>query len=102
LTNFGSQKQLLSNEDKIGLISDASSLSISGHGHTSSFLALVENFKDEENYLVWQSIIQALGNIRSIFGDIEDVSNGYVSLPASSSLLLPTRLASSLLQAKTI
>jgi aminopeptidase N len=76
LAKFGTSRNLLSVEDKIGLVGDASSLAVSGLAHTSSLLALVENFKDEDNYLVWSQILMSLGSVRSVFSDVEDVSKG--------------------------
>lgn len=51
LVKLGEAQDRLSNEDKIGLVGDAYALSQSGHGTTASFLALIENFKNEKNYL---------------------------------------------------
>lgn len=51
LAALGQSVDLLSTEDKIGLIADAAALSVSGDGTTSSLLTLLEGFKGEENYL---------------------------------------------------
>jgi aminopeptidase N len=51
LAQLGHQLDLLSVEDKIGLIGDASALAISGEGSTASVLALLEGFQNEQNYL---------------------------------------------------
>lgn len=50
LAKLGSMRQKLSTEDKIGLIGDAGALAISGHSSTPGLLALLESFRDEENY----------------------------------------------------
>ncbi|KIV98469.1 uncharacterized protein PV09_09722 [Verruconis gallopava] len=76
LTRLGEKRHSLSVEDRIGLIGDVAALAQSGDGTTAAFLALVEQFQDEKQYLVWQQIITALGNIRSIFSDVQDISNG--------------------------
>jgi aminopeptidase N len=76
LTKLGEARKQLSTEDRIGLVGDAAALAQSGNGTTAAFLALIELFKDETDYLVWQQIISALGNVRSVFSDIPDVSQG--------------------------
>ena len=51
LRKLGAAKDRLSIEDKIGLIGDAYALGVSGHGKTTGFLALIESFQEEDNYL---------------------------------------------------
>ena len=51
LAKLGEQRQSLSTEDRIGLIGDAAALAQSGDGTTAAFLALVEQFGDEKQYL---------------------------------------------------
>jgi len=51
LTKLGEARQQLSTEDRIGLVGDAAALAQSGDGTTAAFLALVELFKDETEYL---------------------------------------------------
>lgn len=51
LTQLGKERHSLSTEDRIGLIGDASALAQSGDGTTAAFLALVELFQDEKQYL---------------------------------------------------
>jgi hypothetical protein len=51
LAKLGKSLDLLSTEDKIGLLGDASALAVSGEGTTPALLALLEGFKDETNYL---------------------------------------------------
>ena len=51
LLKLGSAHNSLSVEDNVGLIGDASALAIAGLGKTAGVLALIENYKDEENYL---------------------------------------------------
>jgi aminopeptidase N len=76
LTKLGEAREQLSTEDRIGLVGDAAALAQSGDGTTAAFLALIELFKDEKDYLVWQQILQSLGNVRSIFSDDPEVSAG--------------------------
>lgn len=51
LEKLGHTLDLLSTEDKIGLLGDATALAVSGDGNTPALLALLEGFKGEENYL---------------------------------------------------
>jgi aminopeptidase N len=51
LTKLGEARQVLNTEDRIGLVGDAAALAQSGNGTTAAFLALVELFKDEQQYL---------------------------------------------------
>jgi hypothetical protein len=52
LAKLGQSLDLLSTEDKIGLIGDAAALAVSGEGTSAALLALLEGFKGEENYLL--------------------------------------------------
>lgn len=51
LTMLGEAREQLTNEDKIGLVGDAAALAMSGEATTAGLLALIEGFKNEENYL---------------------------------------------------
>lgn len=64
---------LLSPEDKIGLLSDALAMAGSGYSKTSTVLALLEAFDEETNYFVWK---EALRNLEVILQswDFEDKS----------------------------
>ena len=48
LTRLGHAQDLLSVEDKIGLMGDATALAIAGDGTTAGLLAFLEGFKDEK------------------------------------------------------
>lgn len=52
LAKLGQSLDLLSTEDKIGLIGDAAALAVSGEGTSAALLALLEGFKGEQNYLL--------------------------------------------------
>lgn len=56
LAKLGQSLDLLSTEDKIGLIGDAAALAVSGEGTSAALLTLLEGFKREENYLSVPSI----------------------------------------------
>lgn len=51
LTKLGQSRHALSTEDKIGLIGDAAALAMSGDGATPALLGLIQEFRDEHNYL---------------------------------------------------
>ncbi|KAI5286051.1 hypothetical protein KEM54_000098 [Ascosphaera aggregata] len=74
LAALGRQLQVLTTEDKIGLIGDAAALAISGDGNTSALLAFAEGFSDEENTLVWKQLASSIGHLRSVFTNDEEIS----------------------------
>jgi aminopeptidase N len=76
LTQLSTQLDKLSPQDKIGLIGDAAALAISGDATTAGVLSFLEGFTQETNYLVWSEVLSSLGNIRSVFADDEQVSEG--------------------------
>ncbi|KAB8234627.1 peptidase family M1-domain-containing protein [Aspergillus alliaceus] len=76
LAKLGKSLDLLSTEDKIGLIGDAAALAMSGEGSTAALLALLEGFKEEQSYLVWSQISSSLANLRSVFSQNESVAAG--------------------------
>ncbi|KAK8212744.1 peptidase family M1-domain-containing protein [Phyllosticta capitalensis] len=67
LEKLAKAKERLSVPDRIGLVGDTCALAQSGDASTTSFLSLVANFRNEGEYM--QSIIQGLGDIRSIFSE---------------------------------
>ncbi|KAF2182780.1 hypothetical protein K469DRAFT_711475 [Zopfia rhizophila CBS 207.26] len=76
LIKLGEAKDHLTVQDKIGLVGDAYANAVAGHGSTTGLLAFVERFQDESEYLVWSQILANLGNVRNVFSDVEDISNG--------------------------
>ncbi|KAK6534328.1 hypothetical protein TWF281_005653 [Arthrobotrys megalospora] len=63
----------LSVADRIGLVADAQALALSGDGSTSSLLSLLEGMKEENNFLVWQTIATALSAVRGAFGSNPEI-----------------------------
>lgn len=65
------RKGLLSVEDRAGMISDAGALAASGYQKTSGILSLVQGFKDEPEFVVWDELLSRVGALRSawIFED---------------------------------
>ncbi|KAJ5105123.1 Peptidase M1 alanine aminopeptidase/leukotriene A4 hydrolase [Penicillium alfredii] len=76
LAKLGQSLDLLSTEDKIGLLGDAAALAVSGEGTTPALLALLEGFKGEKNYLAWSQVSSSLGNLRSVFSQNEKAAEG--------------------------
>lgn len=58
------QQGLLTVEDKAGMIADASALATSGYQKTSTVLALLQSFRNENEPVVWEAMRNALGAIR--------------------------------------
>ncbi|KAF2749750.1 hypothetical protein M011DRAFT_465417 [Sporormia fimetaria CBS 119925] len=59
------KKGLLSVEDRAGMIADAGSLAASGYQKTSGILSLLDSFKSEPNFVVWQEITNRISTLRS-------------------------------------
>ncbi|MCJ1395948.1 Aminopeptidase 2 mitochondrial [Xylographa bjoerkii] len=58
------KKGLLSVEDRIGLIADASALASSGYQKTTALFDLLENMGDEIETLVWNQIVSCLNTVQ--------------------------------------
>ncbi|KAJ5134097.1 hypothetical protein N7526_005462 [Penicillium atrosanguineum] len=76
LAKLGQSLDLLSTEDKIGLLGDAAALAVSGEGTTPALLSLLEGFKGEQNYLVWSQLSSSLASLRSVFSQNEQAAEG--------------------------
>ncbi|MCJ1268639.1 hypothetical protein MMC22_008527 [Lobaria immixta] len=76
LAKLGASKDLLTVEDKIGLVGDVAELAIAGYATTASLLAFLENFRDEKHHAVWLRIISSLAKVRSIFATNDVLSAG--------------------------
>jgi puromycin-sensitive aminopeptidase len=61
----------LSPLDRLGLLSDMLETSKSGHIPTHEVLSLLENYKNEDNAVVWTTIASLLGSIRLVHGSDE-------------------------------
>ncbi|KAF2759296.1 hypothetical protein EJ05DRAFT_438001 [Pseudovirgaria hyperparasitica] len=55
---------LLSVEDRAGMIADAGALAASGYQKTSGILSLLQGFKSEPEFVVWDEIISRIGSVR--------------------------------------
>lgn len=59
------KKGLLSVEDRAGMIADAGALAASGYQKTSGLLSLLEGFKSEPEFVVWDELTARVGSLRS-------------------------------------
>lgn len=53
---------------------DAGALSLSGEGATPGLLSFIEGFNKETDYLVWSSVLGAIGTVKSVFSEDEDLA----------------------------
>lgn len=62
-------REVMSVEDRIGLVSDTAAAAFAGHGNirTSDLFSLLQNFEDETSYFVWRVIISTLREISKSF-----------------------------------
>lgn len=79
IEKLGTQKDHLSDQDKIGIIGDATALALSGHGKTASLLSFVESFQSGSNKLIWSQILSSLGDVRSVFAANTELSSALKS-----------------------
>ncbi len=76
LAQLGEAQEHLSLEDKIGLLGDATALAVSGDGTTAALLSLLEGFKSEKSFIVWQQITASLASVKRVFAENKEISNG--------------------------
>ena len=62
---FGGQRKLLTVEDRAGLVAEAKNLAASGHASTVSFLNLISEWRDEDDFVVWEQIASSLASLRA-------------------------------------
>lgn len=62
---FGEQSELLTVEDRTGLVADAKTLSASGYTTTTNFLRLVSQWNKEKSFVVWEQIINSISSLKS-------------------------------------
>ena len=59
----------LSTEDRLGLIRDSFALAESGQSPTTLALNLIENYRNENEYVVWVEIAGGLGRLSQVFSE---------------------------------
>ncbi|PSN60535.1 hypothetical protein BS50DRAFT_579067 [Corynespora cassiicola Philippines] len=62
---IAAKEGLLSVEDRAGMIADAGALAASGYQKTSGILSLLDSFKSESEFVVWQEISSRISVLRS-------------------------------------
>ena len=73
------------------MVADAAALAISGEGSTTGFLSLVENFKHEPNFFVWDEVLKRLFLLQSAW--YEQPDNVMDGLRAFSARLVSEKFA---------
>jgi puromycin-sensitive aminopeptidase len=68
------QTKALSPIDRASLLSDSYALVKAGHSTPESLILLMGNYKDEDEYIVWQGLSGVLGGLDSILLDDEAMS----------------------------
>ncbi|CAG8558805.1 9973_t:CDS:10 [Ambispora gerdemannii] len=72
--------ELTDTSDRVGVVADAGALAVAGYGKTSEFLSLLNEFEDEDKYIVWFEINSHITNITSAwFEQSEAVYQGLLS-----------------------
>lgn len=61
------KNNLLSVEDRTGMIADAASLAMSGYQKTSGVLNLLKGFANEPDFVVWSELLSRLSGIETAF-----------------------------------
>lgn len=62
---LGEQRELLSVEDRTGLIADVKSLAASGYTSTVNFLDLISHWKEDDSFVVWEQIVNSISALRN-------------------------------------
>ena len=57
---LGEQRELLSVEDRTGLVADVKSLAASGYTSTVNFLDLISHWKEDDSFVVWNQIVNSI------------------------------------------
>ncbi|ODV94865.1 hypothetical protein PACTADRAFT_50719 [Pachysolen tannophilus NRRL Y-2460] len=58
---------LLSAEDRTGLVADAGALASSGYASTENLFSLVNNWKNESSFTVWNEILSRINAVKNAF-----------------------------------
>ncbi|CAG8697040.1 14609_t:CDS:10, partial [Ambispora leptoticha] len=64
--------ELVNTSDRVGVVADAGALAVSGYGKTSGLLSLVNEFENEDNYIVWVEINTRIADIISVWFEQPD------------------------------
>jgi puromycin-sensitive aminopeptidase len=69
----GIKSKTLSAIDRAGLINDAYALVKAGHQSPESLIRLLGNYIDEDEYIVWQGLADALSGLYALLSDSDEV-----------------------------
>lgn len=61
--------------DRAGLLNDSYALVKAGHMKPEALIELLANYKDEDNYIVWESLASVLGGLETVLSDDEEMCN---------------------------
>lgn len=64
VTKLAAAPELLSVEDRVGLVADARALASSGYAKTSAFLELINGWKNESEPNVWDSVLANYASVK--------------------------------------
>jgi aminopeptidase N len=76
LAKLGTQLDKLSVEDKIFITGSAAEIAFAGYSTTPALLSFVQGFKNETHVRVLSQALDAIGQIKSIFGDDKQIHAG--------------------------
>jgi len=76
LAKLGTQLDKLSVEDKIFITGSAAEIAFAGYGTTPALLSFVQGFKNETHVRVLNQALDAIGQIKSVFGDDKQIQGG--------------------------
>jgi len=70
----GIQSKKLHEIDRAALLNDAYALVKAGHETPESLIKLLGNYKDEDDYIVWEGLADVLNGLNNILSDKEEMS----------------------------
>ncbi|KAJ7667400.1 leucyl aminopeptidase [Mycena rosella] len=70
------EDSVFSLSDRIGLLYDVAELSKAGLTQLSSFLTLIDIWRNETNYLVWSGVLTKMGTVLRIFDHHANIDDG--------------------------
>lgn len=88
----GIQSQTLTAVDRAALVNDAYALVKAGHQSPVSLIELLANYKDEDDYIVWEGLSDALSGLNTILSDSDDISGFFQGFAKSMILNLMTKV----------
>jgi aminopeptidase N len=78
--------------DRAGLLNDAYALVKAGHLSPESLIELLVNYKEEDDYVVWEALSQVLGGLDSVLSDDAGIATNFRKFARSFALNLLGRV----------